>query len=117
LPLHRLDDERRDVAARQLGFERREVPERHCVAARQKRPEALAELLVAVDRHGPKRQPVEATLAVDDARPAGRGAGELQRTLDRLGSRAAQDRGVQGLGRHPHEAARLAPPASVVTPS
>ena len=68
-------------------LERLEIAERDRVAARQQRPEAGTELVVAVERQRPEREPVEPVIGVEHARAAGRGARDLDRRLDRLGSR------------------------------
>jgi len=54
LSLDRLDDERGHVARRQRPFQGIEIPEGHRVDAPDERPEALAELRVAVQRQRPQ---------------------------------------------------------------
>ena len=71
--------------------QRIEIAERTRVAAGQQRPEALAELLVAVQRERAEREAVEGVAGVEDPRAAGRRASELDRALDGLGA---------GVGRH-----------------
>ena len=70
LALHRLDDERRHVATCQLALQGVDVAERDGLAAGQQRPEALAELVVAVERERTEREPMEGVLGKQDrARP------------------------------------------------
>src|ERR1700680_2752812 len=57
LALHRLHDERRDVATGELALERIEVAESHGVAAGQQRTEAVPEPHIPVQRERNKRQP------------------------------------------------------------
>ena len=61
------------------------------LAARQQRPEAVAEVLVAVERQRAEREAVEGVARVEDPRAPGRGAGELDRALDRLGAGVGRD--------------------------
>ena len=68
LALDRLDDQRGHVAARELALERVLVAERDRIAARQQRAEAVAELVVAVDRQRAEREAVEGVLGVQHAR-------------------------------------------------
>ncbi len=84
LALDRLDEESRDLARRDRALQRREVVERHARRVRQQRLEAVAEDRVAVERQRAVGQAVERMIAEYDARPAGRGARELDRGLDRL---------------------------------
>ena len=101
LALHGLDEEERDVLARELALERLEVVERHAREAGEQRLEAVAELGAAARGQRAERQAVEAVLGRDDARPLRRGAAELDRRLDRLGAGVreedAVDRGGQPL--------------------
>ena len=103
LALDRLDDERGDVARRELRAQRVEVAERDLVAARHQRAEPLAELRVAVDRQGAGRQAMERVVAVEDPRAPGRAARELDRGLDRLGARVGVDDRVEPGGGARHE--------------
>ncbi len=100
LALHRLDHERGDVAARELALQRVEVAEGHSLAPGQQRPEALAEVVVAVERERAEREPVEGVLGVEDPRAAGGRARDLDRGLDRLGA------AVGGHHRRPRSPAR-----------
>jgi hypothetical protein len=99
LALHRLDDERRDVAARKLALELLEIAEGDRVAVGQQRAEAFAELLVAVDRQRAEREPVERMVDVQHARAPGRGTGDLDRRLDRLGARVRRHHRTDARGR------------------
>ncbi len=71
-------------------FQRRQVVEGNIDAFRQQRAEALAEDLGAVQRQGAVGQAVESLVAVEDARPAGGHAGELDGRLHRLGAGIAE---------------------------
>src|SRR3954447_12415716 len=90
LALDRLDEEKRNVLALKLVLERGQVAEGHAVEAGQQRLEAARELGVAVRRKRAERQPVEAVLSRNDARPLRRGAPELERSLDRFGAGARE---------------------------
>ncbi len=98
LALDRLDDERRDVPACELARERVQIAEADRIAARQQRPEALAELDAAVERQRAEREPVEGVLGVQDARTAGGGARDLDRRLDRLGAGVRGDHRGDAVG-------------------
>src|SRR3546814_11006523 len=95
LALDRLDDEGGDVAAlraaRQRRLERGKIIEGDLHAVRQQRAEALAEDLAAVQREGAVGEAVEGVVAVEDLRPAGRHAGELDRGFHRLGAGVAEE--------------------------
>ncbi len=93
--LDRLDDEGGHVARAELRLEALQVAERDARAAWQQRAEALLEELVADQRERPERDPVEAVLARDQARPTRRGACELHRRVHRLGARAGEEHRVQ----------------------
>ena len=95
LALNRLDEEAGHFATVELAFQGIEVAERHRVAARQQRLEALPELRVAVDRQRAEREPVETVVAIQDPRAAGGASGELERRLHRLGAGARQHHAVE----------------------
>ena len=86
LALDRLDDEGRDLARRQRPLERDQVVEGDADAIGQQRLEAVAEHVVAVERQRAIGEAVIGVVAEDDARPPGRGAGELDRRLDGFGA-------------------------------
>ena len=87
LALDRLDDEGGDVArARAPPAAPSRSPNGTALAAGQERPEALAEVLVAVERERAEREAVEGVLGEEDPRSPGRRARELDRALDRLGA-------------------------------
>ncbi len=74
---------------------------------RQQWLEAAAEGRVAVERQGAVGEAVKGMVAIDDARPAGRRAGELDRRLGRLGAGIGEENLVeigherqQSLGQH-----------------
>jgi len=77
----------------QLGSQRLDVTERDARAVRQQRPEAGAELLVAVERKRAQRETVEGVSRVEDARAPSRRSRELHRPLDGLGARVGGDHG------------------------
>ncbi len=86
LSLNRLDDERGDVLARELGPQRVAIAERHGLASRDERPEPLAEVLVAVEGQRAEGEAVKGVLGVEDAGSPGRRSRELDRALDGLGA-------------------------------
>ena len=81
--------------ARSSRLQALEVAERNALAAGQQRAEALLEELVADQRQRPERDAVEAAVAGDQPRPAGRRARELHRRVDRLGAGAREEHGVE----------------------
>src|SRR6266516_5144972 len=91
MPLNGLDDEDRNVLAAKRSLERVQIVKRDPQEPGQQRLEALAEHRVAGGRQRAERQPVEAMLAGDDLRSTRRRAAELQRRLDRLGTRAREE--------------------------
>ena len=91
VPDDRLGEKQRHVLAAQLLLDRAEVVEGHAGEAGKERLEAVGEGGVAVRRERSQRQPVEAVLDGDDARSAGRRPPELDRRLDRLGTRAREE--------------------------
>ena len=109
LALNRLDDERRDVAGRELLLQGLEVAERDALAARQQRPEAVAELIVAVERQCAERQAVEAMLGEQDPRAAGRRACQLDRRFDRLGAAVGEHHSVDARRRELDQPLRQQP--------
>src|SRR5207248_1609627 len=100
------DEEERDVLAPELGLERVEVAERHLREPGQERAEAIGEGAVVSRRQRAQSQPVEAVLARDDAAASGRGAAELDRGLDRLGSAAGEEHAAEARRRELEEALR-----------
>src|ERR1700722_13480222 len=84
LALYRLDDKRRHVAAFELSLQRVGVAERDGLAARQQRSEAIAKLVVAVERECPKCEPMESVLGEQHTPAASGRARDLDRALDRL---------------------------------
>ena len=95
LPLNRLDEEDRYVFAAQLALEGVQVAERNLREPRQQRTEALDEVRVAVRRERTERQPVKCVVGRDHTRAPRRGAPELQRCLDGLGSGAGEEHALE----------------------
>jgi hypothetical protein len=95
----RLDDERGDVAAGERALEGGQVVERDAHAVGEQRTEALAELVHAVDRERAVGESVIAALDVHDLGTLGRVARELDRGLDRLRARVAEEHLLEP-GRH-----------------
>ena len=65
--LNGLDEESRDRARSECFFQCGEIVEGHLDAIGQKRAEAVAEFLVAVQRQRPVGQAVKGVTAIDDA--------------------------------------------------
>src|SRR6185312_7655111 len=99
LSLHGLDEKERDLLGTERSVECVEVAERNRREPRQERPKAFDEMAIAARREGTEREPVEGLLRRDDARPAGRGAPELERRFDCLGARAREQDSRQSCGR------------------
>ncbi len=92
--------------SRSSCLEAREVAERNALAARQQRAEALLEELVADQRQRPERDAVKAAVAGDQPRPAGGGARELHRRVDRLRAGAREEHRVEPRRQPPGELLR-----------
>ena len=99
LALDWLDDEGGDFVARKLSSQRIEIAEGDTIAAWQERSEAVAELLVAVQRERAEGQAVEGVACVEDARAPGRRARQLDRGLDRLRAGVGRNHRHDPLGR------------------
>ncbi len=98
LALDGLDDERRDAASAQFGFQGFQVAERDGRIGQQ-RVEPAPELGRAVHRKRAGGEAMERVVAVDDAVSPGRVPGELQRGLHRFGAAVAEE--------HPFQPGRL----------
>ena len=91
-------------------LERRQIVPGDAHGVGEQRPEAVAEDGVAVERQRAHRQAVEGMVAVDQLCPAGGLACQLDRRLDRLGPRVAEEDALlprhardELLGQHPRQ--------------
>ena len=106
LALHRLEHEAGDRVGRDVLLEQQleagervldrdaavRIGRRRAVDLRRERPEALLVDELRGHRHRQVGAAVEGAVEDDDARPAGRGARDLDRVLDRLGARVDEQR-------------------------
>ena len=106
-PLHRLDEKRRGVVQGFVEYVTATVGNAERV--REQRAEGPLKGFAAADRERAQRLSVIGVERADDLRASGRGARELHRALDRLGSAVAPKRDLEIAGSQLGEAARGAP--------
>src|SRR5262249_61468936 len=87
LSLNRLDKESCDRARSQRLVQRSKIVEGNLDTVRQKRTEARAEILVAVQRQRAVGQTVKGVTAINNAAAAGRRAGKINNRIKRVCSR------------------------------
>ena len=110
LALDRLDHEGRDLPGRERALQRRKVVEGNFGAIRQEGAETLAEDFVADQRDRTIGEAMEGMTAIDEPRPAGGCAGELDGGFDRFGAGIGEEHLLaignprqQPLGKHAGE--------------
>src|SRR5262249_33060489 len=84
--LNRLDEESRYAARGQRLLQRSKIVERDLDAVRQKRTEARAEILIAIQRQRTIGQTMKGVTAIDDTRAAGRSAAKLDSGFNAFGA-------------------------------
>ena len=98
LPEDRLDDEGGDVAAAEGLAQRVRIAEGDAGHFGNERAEAIARGVAPLEAEGAEGGAVVGAVAGDDAAPAGGGAGELDRGLDRLAAAGAEEDAMRSVG-------------------